>query len=1414
MIRRKLITITSSLILAVNLIGMTTNTYVQSENNNSEGTYKSSNEEINEITHNIKLKSKPNYNYGSNYKNIQGYTVEKSWLLEHDILTKDLNIEVTPTEVNNSVVEKVASITPLGSVTKSDFYMGLYKSIYGLEKSRPLIFQTKKSALILDKGSIKPEPCINYNYSTFITPNVYELYFTKLLDKGFISKSEFKEDSNFIKSYNSLSTSKPLWWNDKKPYILSSTSTPNNYLGDSIVLSRENNFYIRHYEPSYFKNESIKVIDAFKLVKTIMESQENYMSELESKIITYKYGVDYILKLKDDERKVVSYLVAMGIIDFENDAEFTNLDSYLTESQFIKILYRIANKASRVDFSKVQLTDNENYWLEKGFYESEVKIVNNTAPLIEDKFINQPEATNSFAEVGSYSIMTLSPDKNEDESLYTYTVERTIKNGIDNCYYKGIKITDFETLKKEFEEVKEASGDSNKVSLKFEIKAPSPNSALAIIDNGFTVKYGNDTVTGRIKGVAKVSKDDSKEVFIPKTSLEDLNSEIEVLDDLYLINCKSGARAVISSDNSFAIIGSEIYTPESTVIAFGKENETYYNLYVILKLCSDKYIDELCSNVVTDYKVVDNQEFRDVTNEFGTKGIGTVLYGTLDARVIGKLEGEDKKNKSFVSLNHCADLLNCIYKRIDINKDGHPIYMVVDWKIVLPDNTSSNTAIYNSFEILNKNNPSVSEMTNFFNKRPNDGTLSKWWDSNIGLSNALCNYLFGTTGKSYFQTGYLVPSIDFLCIDNLKPEDVDKYLSKLVLSSEYSKQFITGNNIRKSLFNISGTKIYDNLCEGRKLSIYRGFKTEYAHTYEFGKYLIGQSGSIWRSIGKEENSTLEPTTSGIKVVSEKVEGKNYLDVGTVYNVKDKDYIYLGELAPFNTTTYQLVAKDYQLVKFKEVEDGKFRWVLKDDESKELANVIKDLIGDDNKKYTYPTQEGWLIGPPPLPINKYSDFSSAYMSIYSDSDDKENRYFLAYQGIDNYSLSLTQHFGSQKYVVYKIIDDKNYTVIQPNRIEKEFGNKDIYVRWYPSIYLDSDKWSQNENGDLVENKQVPYFFRPYLHQTGLISNIIDSIVASSYNYKKFSKIPEGSEVHIGNINFIKKNGKLISEPFKDTNACNSLIGNTFDRQKVLSVLTGCFDGISLTIQSEFGKLEGSNALCNYLVSKGEEDFDIDFSYNNDYNFTEEDDYTLVKTDGELRLIKDGELSEFQNGQSISGFVFSIKLNDNVYFAPLDRSNNKFKLSSITSNNTGSIVKVPFFVGRLGFSWDSVTLTNIVDNLYVEADQSLLSKIFKEMQELREKDWFNILRLFLLFALFYLFAMTWIGYAIKNMLPFVCEILYKIKDPGPNGHGVDLLKIFTLGIHSLDKEENSLFRTIGIGFLITLLIIIQVVLTGGF
>lgn len=202
-------------------------------------------------------------------QNLDSVSSEESWLISNNILSRRVKVFTKDSKQQDE-----------STIGLSDFWMMLYKAKYGVIDSRPVVVDNKN------------------NYYYYVSPNVYELYFRELLDKGLINKEDFNDKNGklFLGDYEQLSSNNlneaGVGWSPGLGYA-NSKGKEKNVLGYSIPVNSKK-FSCSENKPNYFKNEELLTLDALKCIETFLRSSEKDMTKLEASIVSYKYGVSYL----------------------------------------------------------------------------------------------------------------------------------------------------------------------------------------------------------------------------------------------------------------------------------------------------------------------------------------------------------------------------------------------------------------------------------------------------------------------------------------------------------------------------------------------------------------------------------------------------------------------------------------------------------------------------------------------------------------------------------------------------------------------------------------------------------------------------------------------------------------------------------------------------------------------------------------------------------------------------------------------------------------------------------------------------------------------------------------------------------------------------------------------------------------
>ena len=252
--------------------------------------------------------------------------------------------------------------------------------------SNTINYETDYKSIYLHPGA---------DFLLYTPTDIIESYIQAAISRGVIPDLTVLSDEAASKFYDlSVSSTLPSWSGQVSAHIAHlnrgikvttdrvENATLYNTLGKSYVIvdngisltiNRSNLF---RSDTGYFKSEYMTKMDAYQMIYDMVYASEKKLSDLEADIVNYKYGLEFNGIAKDEDIEVIKYLIAKGILNYDGSDELEGLYQKITWDKFLPILYRVANKDARLDFSVIQLTDSEQSWRAKGFYPQSVSFMN------------------------------------------------------------------------------------------------------------------------------------------------------------------------------------------------------------------------------------------------------------------------------------------------------------------------------------------------------------------------------------------------------------------------------------------------------------------------------------------------------------------------------------------------------------------------------------------------------------------------------------------------------------------------------------------------------------------------------------------------------------------------------------------------------------------------------------------------------------------------------------------------------------------------------------------------------------------------------------------------------------------------------------------------------------------------------
>lgn len=1399
-------------------------------NTNKESDYKLDKDQVKEYKDSVKSNSDiVEVDSTDNGRTLNTSDAKYAYLINHNIVTRENSVFANTDGVNiTSYKENLDT-----SIQRSNFLMGLYKSVYGVIPSRPVLFHTNSKRVVdgevqnvlsiddytpkgTDKKSADGTYDFNGDYQIYVSPNVYELYLSDMLSKGLIKESEIK-DSNFLKQYSENGTTvngKVIHarWSNKlpayQPFNKQGATAPNECpsspLGEGwqirdLDLNKHtviNPFVATTKTPNYFKSEKLITIDALKYIEEFLRINEKDMSDTEANIIAYKYGTEYLLRLDGDDKETMSYLIAMGIVDFENPREFSNLYEPLSKDYAYTLLYRIANKAGRKDFSKIQLTDNESFWMKKGYVENKIKIINGmesrqpttqSCKLARMNVAEQPIGglglmsmfswlgITAWAEPMDGAPVDYKDDKTKKEvekkveekkeekkvedkkekakdaskdtsgNLNMYAVTKVFYNVYDYTYNDKI-----------IGELKEGDDGITKIhyvkddtlQITFNVNAPDSDQAIALVDSRIGYKVGKHDVGQTIQSITQIKHGNKFNTYVPANELNSADSEIVLINDKTLKNKKTGDTAILLQDNNIAMVGNTVIkgdTDEKMLVRIN--NETYYNLKVIIPLMTNAFISDVDPSKIYVTKDLLKE------NIVPVYGSGNIIEycPVVTANNIPEFSG----NGALYNENLLTKGVTSLMRDFSVNLNGKSttVKVIVDWSYSMPKTPPGMS------KSLSEDKFSVKNASEFLFTKPEDAELLGWWQDNKGLSNALANFIYGTQDKEYIQSGYLSPSVTLLVGDGNGSEKLDEasavkqVFSGLTFSQDYSKQFLDGdpNSFIEKLFN---GKDKANLNYFRRFNIYQGKETPQATDFS-GLYATTLTGAVYRSIPNDPRLSYTNNTITVNTRTEETKDLDFEGKYVKFNGKE---FYADGYAGKDGMYLRLVSK-YPIKGTAKSVDGGYTVVDSsgDDLLKQFTNNVLDNIDADACMKSPSIKEASRL----VPIDDLED---------------------------------------GKYVIEGELKELQNTKKLDVEIKSLDSSELQDVRAFPAIYLKRTNF-RLKDGELVAQTNSPFIEQGNIFYSGLNSSMISKLLDDNSKVVSFNKLPDGAKVLISDATFIKRGSSLVSQPIENSALVSHVI-NAIQLNKdsaMQSAILKYFSGINLDYSRR------PLSLTSYIKSASVGTLLEDTKYND----------TLYRNGMSYGVMsEDNQPSEYQAGYVPKTVTIQISLDESVNFIPIDNRNDVYTLKYVTNKfSEGYIDDVSMFSETLGLTIQDDLFLSLQRNKFEPMRNAI--KYIQQFQQLYKDalkgDARTVLVSVLTWILTYLIVMTWFAFSIlyfqvgKNLLLI-------IRDPirTSDRRGVDLLKIFSFGVFNLDMDFPPFRLFVGDVLLFLLLYIVLYIL----
>lgn len=1370
--RLRVAALLSTSILTLNILIGSTVTGIKSLNNSTkESDYKTDIEYLERIGEKLNNTSdfKEYFNY-TQETDTSGFEKEIAYLIQNNIITREGTITID----KNKVKYTKGDIALNAKMSESDFLMGLYKSKWGVLDSRPLVIETSPTRIIkgrdvtvvqsdeyTPKGYTGNDNIFEFDkdYYVYISPNVNELYIAELLNKGIIPRSRL-EGLNYLREFDNIGVRSPAWYSETPVGIYNPNGE--NPLGNSWTISKDGDkVTMKKKDSIIFTTETMTKIDALRYVESILKLTERDMTASEANIVAYKYGVNYLNGLPEDDVNTIKYLIAMGILNFEDKSEVTNLYDNLTTAFAYDLFYRVNNTAGRYNFSQIQLTDNDNFWLERGYGESIVNIVELKTKSFNDVLDTKIRELTELSEIDPvlYALEEREAASPFKKMANTKTVNKNDAKVFEiiryfpkstSFTYRGVKISDLEGKSSGDPENFEKctfNSTTNKYEVTFKVSSVDETTALLLLDSNTQYSGADIKNQSKVKAVTKVTAEGSTTsmTLISASSLSTISSDLQVLEDKVLLNKASGALAVLLPDNNLALVGTKVIKSED-VMVFAANGEKYYNLEVIASLLTNGFISSLDDQSI--YITRDNSgslfndtNFVDVYSSNDTKIDLTNLVTLKDVT----LTDGSSQDITYYNVTLMQRGINTI------TVEAYGCTFIIDWSYIVPEGNQGIFADVNA-------NPSIKDMTEFFYKKPG-APLDKWWNSNIELGNAIANWVYGTSGVKYITCGYLSPSINVLANDSVSGQTaVNKMLEALELSSNYLVTYTGVNNKSKIIgteFNALGAvadNMYDDLKASRKLTILTkttGAINGLSNGVCYSNFLKLANGSIYRSVNADGRVLLDnrdgKTALFVKTrtadQSQLILWKNVNFKGETFNARGVSGGEEGSDKYPKGMYYKLLSTNAVSGTIKEVGSGKYE--LQNKVIEKGIESLKSLFGEN-------MPESFFWNP--------TEITDMYEAPAISGFVKKSGYYL--------------NKGNVYYFTVKDGAVKSYNKLSPSEVKSEVIHKNKTVYTYPVVWVHRNMiYYDTDTGQLMIGKINPYLNSANLFYAGLNRAVIDSIIANAVSTKPANNLKEGDVLIVGDMKFKKENNVFKSYPITD----NTVLQGMLSSDDLQSAAAKAFTGITLDYSGRnIGLIDFITSANLGQLPKGVPG-----------------EKTLTLVNG-IKTVKDGSSeSNLTSATSATSVALNVEFNNKVLCRSLDGDSTYVLVHSTNSLSDGYLSNAPFFGESLHLGLRDDLFTNLNKSKFNPLPNFLgsMEAFVKDVTKLRNQDIKTVIRNLLIMFCWWFIIMSWLVYAVLRYgLGYVMLEAFRNPNRISNRDGFDLVKIMSFGIYNLDMAYS--------------------------
>ena len=881
--------------------------------------------------------------------------------------------------------------------------------------------------------------------------------------------------------------------------------------------------------------------------------------------------------------------------------------------------------------------------------------------------------------------------------------------------------------------------------------------------------------------------------MISQKSIEQLFPEISVVHDKLLENTNTGCEAMLMGDSGYAIVGTKVIVSDDLIV-HDAGDDVYYNLEIITSLLTNAYLKELdkkIGNQITSLYISDSS-----LNESRYKvySDSTLLNKTDVIQLKVKNNSGAEKSTKFFNMDSMCRGMNTasrVFKLKDSQGRDASVTVIVDLDFVVPSSTAFADGKLSTYLLngpLTANNIAAS----YFN-RPSDSEpdLQNWWDSNIGCSNALYNFLYGTNGIVYVESGYLAPSMTILkssdaitdkqvsqIFKNFRLYDINGISYKKFFGNDLDKfwEFYFDANANTGLTNLSKTLAKDS----RKFQQIVGTNSTSGINYQ-GKFFITNANTIYRSLDNAD----DVVTKNLKVDhnSKRIDltTKTTSDSTTQPSVGDKiQYEYSDGNKNKKTTTwtycgikdgYYVLMPDINLMKNASSTWKKGSPVLQT--AGGSAYTISSLATDNTIQYYL--KQFYKVGFPDIwdkiDVSGYTTKTASSKlwkvnaSMFGDngfSQGRDQQYYLS--GGKVYSRQIVSKDGKRVNTLAEV----------------SHPSDDMNVAAVPIAYIPTGDISvtTSSSGNNIVFKANAGYKGTALHYGNVFlkninQSVIDYSVYKSMKTKKINELNDNDTIYIGTTLFCKKGEYFVSSPITSDELV--AIAKDAGTTSIKGQAVGIFMGLKVRVDGAERNLS---------------DYVIDADTGTLFNEGNGENGIVYKQGGTVKVWKDNTAQ----GTEIAAkqICIKVKFDDNLLCRPINDKGNAYTLLyANTYLGSESLGNLPFLSEKLDYDrFSNVNATLSMSKFNLSEFAKVAKKEFlKRFRDRFFDDSRGLIYNIIIALASYLTVISWLVYGILRY-GIGRHLLEMIANPTrmQSFRGIDLIKVFTLGIYNLDTEPT--------------------------